>query len=654
MIKTQLKKLTLLSRLPKFRDLKFSHRIGIVLVLLTLAGGAIGLSFLSLQKVNTEAEQLEAQMINLVDAIGQIKSGVLEIRRQEKNFLLRKELQYRDIHNTLTNSLDSRIDALETSIGELAALHSESKSGNAKDNTVLNNKQIVQSLRKSLADYRLFFDAMAENLLSFGLRIDMGLQGDLAFELDGMESVFLRTEDPNLPITVMRIRELQSQYLSSPDTTTMGLIESEISFLYTLTNEANISSQARKKLVGTIESYQAKWPTIINTVSRIESTQKTFTEAVNKIDPLLEETYQLVQRVLNGKRAGLKDQRQRAIIQVLITLTIIWIVLSTAFWVFSRNMVQRLSSSLQAASNIASGNLSSRIDHTDWGDELGNLSSEMLKMQNSLNSIINKTRITANEVSVAANQVLSGNTELSSRTQEQASSLEEVAASMEEMTGTVDANAENAIHAAELAKETKTLAIDTNNIASQMAAAMNRIEQSNNNIGEILELIQDFAFQTNLLALNAAVEAARAGEHGRGFAVVANEVRNLAGRSAKAAKDIKTAIEDSVTSIREGSVMVGSSVERLEKIANAASEVSDLIGEIANASQEQSSGIQQVNRAVGEMDNITQLNASLVEETTASSEFMGTRAQQLEELVSFFNLNENGVSQNNIVKKAPS
>lgn len=620
---------------PNFRNLKFFHRIAIVMLLLAISAAVIIAGYFGTQSVLSDAETLEAEAVELVDTIGKIKSGVLEARRQEKNFLLRHELSYRDAHGTAIQTLEGDLDALEVLLDELQiaeALQEES--------AVVGEADIVPLLRNALTNYQTFFTTMVEKRLAYGLRVDGGLRGELAIRLDMLEGVFIAIDNPNLDITVMKLREMQAQYLSSPSATGMALIESEIKYLRELVDEQVIDATSKQNLIQSINDYTNKWPEILAIVSEIEVTEASFTEAINQIDPLIEQTFQLVHEVRLANKAGFHSKRTYSDIRFFFILLTIFIVLSGAFASFSRNMTARLGAALQASSSIAAGDLSQEIAHTDWGDELGLLSSEMVNMKTSLNNVISKTRLASAQVAVAANQVLGGNTELSSRTQEQASSLEEVAASMEEMTGTVDTNAQNATRAAELAKNAKILAVDTSSLASRTAEAMKRIETSNDNIAEILELIQDFAFQTNLLALNAAVEAARAGEHGRGFGVVASEVRNLAGSSAKAAKDIKAVIAESVKNIAEATEMVGGSTERLGQIVKASSDVSDLISEIAAASQEQSSGIQQVNRAVVEMDSITQQNAALVEEAAAASESMGVQAQQLRELVAFFKLND--------------
>jgi methyl-accepting chemotaxis protein len=289
------------------------------------------------------------------------------------------------------------------------------------------------------------------------------------------------------------------------------------------------------------------------------------------------------------------------------------------------------------AKKISGGDL--RADKDSFSDDdVGALRMSLNTMKANLARVIGGIREGAHGVSDSAEQVSQGNINLSQRTQEQASSLEEVASTMEQMTETVNHNAENATQAKNLASETNEIAKKSLVVVSSTIGAMATIEKSNKKIADIIIVIQNIAFQTNLLALNAAVEAARAGEQGRGFAVVASEVRDLAGRSANAAKEIKELIDDSVSNVADGSDLIDETGEALSEIATAVENVSSMIAEIAAASKEQSLGISQVNKAILQMDEMTQSNASLVEEAAAASEALGAQAEELASLVSYFKL----------------
>ena len=259
-------------------------------------------------------------------------------------------------------------------------------------------------------------------------------------------------------------------------------------------------------------------------------------------------------------------------------------------------------------------------------------------MRENLTGTIGEIRHATETISVASREIASGNADLSNRTESQASSLEETASSMEQLTSTVKQNAENARQANQLVVSTADVAVKGGKVVGLVVDTMASIKQSSRKIADIIGVIDGIAFQTNILALNAAVEAARAGEQGRGFAVVASEVRNLAQRSAGAAKEIKALIEDSVGKVDTGGKLVDEAGKTMDEIVSSVKRVTDIMSEIAAASQEQSAGIEQVNQAVGQMDEMTQQNAALVEEAAAATESLQDQASQLAQAVSVFKL----------------
>ena len=271
-------------------------------------------------------------------------------------------------------------------------------------------------------------------------------------------------------------------------------------------------------------------------------------------------------------------------------------------------------------------------------DEVGRTATAFNKFLERIVDVIATVRTSADTVSVAAAQISAGNADLSVRTEQQASSLEETASSLEELTSAVRQNTDNARQANSLAVSASDVARKGGAVVAQVVGTMGSINESAKKIADIIGVIDGIAFQTNILALNAAVEAARAGEQGRGFAVVATEVRNLAQRSAAAAKEIKGLIEDSVDKVNTGSVLVDQAGATMEEIVASIRRVTDIMGDIANASHEQSAGIEQVNQAISQMDQVTQQNAALVEEAAAAASSLQDRAVELVDVVAVFRL----------------
>ena len=272
----------------------------------------------------------------------------------------------------------------------------------------------------------------------------------------------------------------------------------------------------------------------------------------------------------------------------------------------------------EVAQRAAEGDLTLRVNVTS-NDELGAMGHAFNAMMENITRVVSEVRQAAQQVSIGSTEITQGNEDLSQRTSQQASALEETSASMEEMTSTIKQNADNAKQANQLAIAAREVAEKGGSVTINAVQAMDEINKSSKKIADIINVIDEIAFQTNLLALNAAVEAARAGEQGRGFAVVASEVRSLAGRSATAAKEIKILINESVQKVSDGSALVNQSGQTLNEIVGSVKRVTDIISEISAASQEQATGIDQVNKAVMQMDQSTQQNAALVEETTSAS-----------------------------------
>jgi methyl-accepting chemotaxis protein len=307
-------------------------------------------------------------------------------------------------------------------------------------------------------------------------------------------------------------------------------------------------------------------------------------------------------------------------------------------YLIQRSVARPLRRAVAVAERVADGDLSQSIESTST-DEVGQLLGALGKMNASLRDIVTTIKTSAESVSIGSREIATGNIDLSTRTEAQASAIEETAASMEELSSTVRQNAENARHASELATGATEVAVRGGAVVSDVVSTMKGINESSRKIAEIISVIDGIAFQTNILALNAAVEAARAGEQGRGFAVVASEVRNLAQRSAAAAKDIKALIGASVERVEQGTALVDKAGGTLDEIVSAIRRVANIVGEISSASLEQSAGVAQVGEAITQMDHATQQNAALVEESAAAAEGLKQQAQLLVQAVSVFKVN---------------
>ncbi|MBS0465637.1 MAG: MCP four helix bundle domain-containing protein [Proteobacteria bacterium] len=334
-------------------------------------------------------------------------------------------------------------------------------------------------------------------------------------------------------------------------------------------------------------------------------------------------------------RVGSEAEQGRIIV---IGATLLALLLGASLaWLLGRSISAPLQLAVRRAGQIAEGDLTQPIE-ARGRDEAAGLLRALRHMQDSLTRVVAGVRANAEGVATASSQIAQGNHDLSARTEAQASALEETAASMEQLGATVRQNADNAAQANQLAMSASTVAVQGGQVVSEVVDTMRGINDASQKIADIIGVIDGIAFQTNILALNAAVEAARAGEQGRGFAVVAGEVRSLAQRSAEAAKEIKQLITDSVQRVEQGSQLVDKAGNTMTEVVNAIRRVTDIMGEISAASREQASGVAQVGEAVTQMDQATQQNAALVEESSAAAASLNQQAGDLVQAVAVFKL----------------
>ena len=329
---------------------------------------------------------------------------------------------------------------------------------------------------------------------------------------------------------------------------------------------------------------------------------------------------------------------------LMIALGIVILAIAGALaWWITTSITRPLRRALEVATAVADGDLTARVD-VESACEVGQLLDALKRMNDNLVATVGTVRTGTEAISLASGEVAAGNRDLSARTEQQASALEETASSMEELTSTVKQNADNARQANTLAATASSVAERGGAVIEQVVDTMGQIHTASSRITDIIGVIDGIAFQTNILALNAAVEAARAGEQGRGFAVVAGEVRNLAHRSASAAKEIKSLIDDSSDKVEAGSTLVREAGSTMQEIVGSVRRVTDILGEITAASQEQSAGIEQINQAITQMDDVTQQNAALVEQAAAASQAMRDQAERLAAAVAVFRLEAGAIA----------
>ena len=364
----------------------------------------------------------------------------------------------------------------------------------------------------------------------------------------------------------------------------------------------------------------------------------------DKLQPLvtayvgeLDNFIQLQERRRDEAAQRTQAQRQRALwISLAVCVVVVLGALALSGWLVN-SLTEPLQRAVGLAEAIQDGDLTQDV-HDDRGDELGHLLRTLSAMGAKLRTVVGEVRVGVESVSAAAGQIATGNHDLSARTEQTAANLEETAASMEELTATVTQSADTARQANQLAAQAAQAAQHGGEVVGQVVVSMEHITESSRKIGDIIGVIDGIAFQTNILALNAAVEAARAGEQGRGFAVVASEVRSLAGRSAEAAREIKTLISDSVGRVETGSNQVHEAGETMQRVVDSIQRVSTIVAEISAASREQSAGVAQVGEAVTQMDQATQQNAALVEEMSAAAQSLRQQADALVGTVAVFQL----------------
>jgi methyl-accepting chemotaxis protein len=409
----------------------------------------------------------------------------------------------------------------------------------------------------------------------------------------------------------------------------LGLNDAEKKVLNDISALQTDVDAAFKEAMGQIMAFNAEGAAKV-IAGRIDPLNQQALTALNKLVDLQQAA------VADFKESSNKGDRNLTMWMVVLAAVAVGVGILCAL-VITKSITGPLSGAVEVAQKVAAGELTSQVT-VAGKDETSELLQALKDMNDSLVKTVGQVRASTDTITTASQEIATGNADLSARTESQASSLEETASSMENLTSTVKQNADNARQANQLAVSASSVAVKGGQVVSQVVNTMGSIKESSSKIVDIIGVIDGIAFQTNILALNAAVEAARAGEQGRGFAVVASEVRNLAQRSAAAAKEIKTLIDDSVVKVDNGGRLVDEAGQTMGLIVTSIKQVADIMGEITAATLEQSHGIEEVNAAIGQMDEMTQQNAALVEEAAAAAESMQDQANNLAQAVSIFKL----------------
>jgi methyl-accepting chemotaxis protein-1 (serine sensor receptor) len=473
--------------------------------------------------------------------------------------------------------------------------------------------------------------------LSQAIDVARSAQVEFKIQVQEWKNILLRGNDP------AQFEKYSKAFVKGGETT-----RAELSKLKALLAKLNLNTPLDDEAIATqnqlvtrymaaLEKYDHANPDSAHVVDALVKGMDR--EPTKKIDDIVAFIGKESQRLMQEMDAENQAAHARAMLAMGITLLVTLVVgCVTVVWLI-KSITVPLDEAVSMAQTVAGGDLRSEVRVTST-DEIGALLGALKLMQNNLCSIVGKVRTGTETIHGAAVEIAAGNLDLSGRTEEQASSLEETAAAMVQLTTTVQQNNVNAAEACKLADTASTVAARGGDAVEQMVRTMGSINESSKKIVDIIGVIDGIAFQTNILALNAAVEAARAGEQGRGFAVVASEVRNLAQRSAAAAKEIKALIGDSVERVAAGSRLVGQAGATMGEVVASVQRVTAIIGEISIASGEQRDGIEQISIAINQMDSVTQQNAALVEEAAAAADALEQQAASLTEAVSVFKLQE--------------
>ncbi|MDH5612479.1 MAG: methyl-accepting chemotaxis protein [Gammaproteobacteria bacterium] len=605
-------------------SLTVKHKLRLMGAVLVAIFIIIGITYLYALNIR-EASWLEQLRVTDIELdTGRLANSLLEARRREKDFFMNKDEESVSQHAAAMDKAREIMQLLESNIND--------------DNK--NNLTLLSDLRARFASYELGFKKTVEIQRIVGLDEKTGLLGALRKSVHNVEEQLKIFDEPRMAVSMLMMRRHEKDYLARKADKYVDSMKTRHSEFNVMLAKSDIPSASKNNISSLMDSYHRDFNAMVDGMKIRDREIENLRNEAHAVDPLLEEMNRNADELSDFNEQYQAEQSRLITILIAFALGTGALFSIGALIVIAKSIIDPLNNAVAYCDDIARGNLGNKIE-VDSTDEIGALMMSLESMRQRLFNIVSEIRHSADDITVASTEMADGSSNLAQRTEEQASSLEETASSMEEMTSTVQRNSDNAIEAKQLAEANRQAAIAGAKVVADTVSAMSEIRDSSIKISDILGTIDGIAFQTNLLALNAAVEAARAGEQGRGFAVVASEVRMLAQRSADAARQIKVLIGDSEERVMAGSELVDQSGKTLEAIIKGVNQVADLMVEIAAASSEQSAGIVQVNSAITNMDDMTQMNAALVEEVSANSRSVMGQAGQMVELMDFFQLGNN-------------
>lgn len=548
---------------------------------------------------------------------------LLDLRRAEKDFLLRNDQSYAKRHEEL----------VQTVRGEFAPLRQQFTEQRQAELVAA-----VDSIADNFERYAAHFHALVKAKIALGLNETLGLEGTLRGSVHEIEATLKKLNSAPATAAMLMMRRHEKDFMLRRNSKYGEEMKKTADAFSAMIAREDFPVAAKDDIMKKLAAYQHDFFAYMAGMNVVLREQKDLSATFAKIEPAIDALVKGAERVAENARRGAEAARAETAQRMMAALLLVSLAVSVIAFFIARGIIGPINGLVGELKKIAEGNFNVSLPWARRGDEIGQISRALMTMVEKVGVIVASIKSAASDVNSASSEISTSTVSLSQRTEEQAASLEETSASMEQMSATVRKNAENAQHANELAATTRKVADRGGAIVAKAVDAMAKIEQSSTKVSDIIVVIDEIARQTNLLALNAAVEAARAGEAGRGFAVVASEVRSLAQRSSQAAKDIAELITTSTGQVTDGVELVNQAGIALDEIVESIKSVVVVVNDIANASMEQSTGIEQINRALTQMDQATQQNSALVEENAATAKVLEDQAKAMDEQVGFFRI----------------